>query len=184
VFKAQTTRDLEELLRSCVTEGYGVGAAIDGYDAVGKTGTAEKSNTDGGYEANLGQYVCSFAGYIDNSNSNYVFMSSFENPTNYADSPATTFFSVVMSFVANRYLIEPQAEAPLVGELLAASGTELVGEVDSASTVDSASEAGAQSSGDGAAVAVKPEQSSVEPPAGSLVRPTPKARDWLLDTSG
>ena len=117
VFKAKTARELEDLLRSCVTDGYGADADIEGYDAVGKTGTAEIGGTAGGYSSSQGSYICSFVGYIDNSSSNYVFMSSFENPTNYSDSPATTFFSVVMSFVANRYMILPQEDAFLATEI-------------------------------------------------------------------
>ncbi|MDR1088715.1 MAG: penicillin-binding protein 2 [Coriobacteriales bacterium] len=161
VFNAQTARDLEELLRSCVTEGYGVNAAVEGYEAVGKTGTAEIGSLSGGYDGAQGNYVCSFVGYLDNSTSNYVFMSSFENPSNYANSPATTFFSVVMSFAANRYMIQPQAEAPVAVEAEAAQDS---------------LEQGTATPPDAAHGAVA---GATEP---ALAPPTPK--DWLLDTSG
>ncbi|MDR1358805.1 MAG: penicillin-binding protein 2 [Coriobacteriales bacterium] len=161
VFDAQTTRDLEELLRSCVTEGYGVNAAVEGYEAVGKTGTAEIGNLDGGYGGAQGNYVCSFVGYLDNSTSNYVFMSSFENPSNYANSPATTFFSVVMSFVANRYMIQPEEEAAVA---VKTEAEEPSLEQDNVTPPDSQS--GTASPGTDLAV----------------IPPTPK--DWLLDTSG
>ncbi len=160
VFDAQTTRDLEELLRSCVTEGTGVNAAVDGYDAVGKTGTAEIGSLDGGYDTS-GNYIVSFAGYLDNSSSNLVFMSSFDNPSNYGDSPATKFFSVVMSYVANGYMIQPQEEEPVVEQ------TEI--EV-------AALDAGAASTpGPISDVNSTPSDSAIIPP-------TPK--DWILNTSG
>lgn len=166
VFDAQATRDLEEALRSCVTEGYGMNANVEGYDAVGKTGTAEQSNREGGYGTSWGEFICSFAGYIDNSNSNYVFMSSFTNPTNYADSPATTFFSSVMSFVANRYMIEPQEESPVV-EMVDVDTTNLT---DDAPLIESQSQAAAE-----AAARKEP----------VVALPTPRAGvDWQVDTSG
>ncbi|MDR2035442.1 MAG: penicillin-binding protein 2 [Coriobacteriales bacterium] len=161
VFDAQTTRDLEEILRSCVTDGYGYNAAVEGYDAVGKTGTAEIGSFSGGYETTKGSYVCSFVGYLDNSTSNYVFMSSFENPINYADSPATKFFSVVMTFVANRYMIQPQVEAPAKKEV-GAVATVLETETSQATVTD--------------------ESYTVE---SKIAYPTPRAgTDWVLDTSG
>ncbi|MCL2806839.1 MAG: penicillin-binding protein 2 [Coriobacteriia bacterium] len=116
VFDAQTARDLEDILRSCVTDGFGINADVTGFDTVGKTGTAEIGSLSGGYESASGSYVCSFAGYLNNSTSNYVFISSFEDPTDFSDSPATTFFSVVMSFAANRYMIQHQQDAPLEAE--------------------------------------------------------------------
>lgn len=172
VFEAQTTRDLEEALRSCVTEGYGMNAAVEGYDAVGKTGTAEQSNLEGGYGSTWGQFVCSFVGYLDNSTSNYVFMSSFDNPTNYADSPATTFFSVVMSFVANRYMVENQEEAPIV------IATEVEAEVEAEASV-AIEETALETTSDSA------EQSTETGSLARIVSPTPRAgRDWQVDTSG
>jgi len=193
VFEAQTTRDLEEILRSCVTEGYGVNAEVYGFDTVGKTGTAEIGSFSGGYGSAEGSYVCSFAGYLDNSTSNYVFMSSFENPTNYADSPATTFFSVVMSFVANRYMIQPQAEAPIV-QLREGQTSSLKSEVsdmsdagapyDGAATysVSSLSGVTATSGISAPSTGASSSGASQRDSETAIVSPTP--RDWLLDTSG
>lgn len=160
VFDAQTTRDLEELMRGCVTYGYGVNAAVEGFDTVGKTGTAEMGNLDGGYESAEGSYVCSFAGYLDNSTSNYVFLSSFEKPDNYVDSPATKFFSVVMSFVADRYMIQPQEEGPVVKE----------------TPVD------VPSLGEGASSDSNAVGTATSSTGSAIVPSTPK--DWILDTSG
>jgi len=161
VFEAQTSRDLEDVLRSCVTEGFGVNAAVTGYDAVGKTGTAEIGSYEGGYASATGRYVCSFVGFLDNSTSNLVFMSSFENPTNYGDSPATTFFSVVMSHVAQMYKIQNQEEAPVIKEVVKEqSAPQGIEESQPTSTVTVDNES-------------------------RIAASTPRAgRDWILDTSG
>jgi len=161
IFEAETCRELNSILRSCVTDGYGENAAVPGYEAAGKTGTAEIGTHVGGYGTTWGTYVCSFVGYLDNSTSNYVFMSSFENPTNYADSPATTFFSVVMSFAAHTYMILPQERGPIVKVV-----------PEDLATLEAIRE-------DKTAPQVSPTSGS------TIALPTPQAgSEWVLDTTG
>ncbi|MCL2530081.1 MAG: penicillin-binding protein 2 [Coriobacteriia bacterium] len=161
IFEPETCRTLNSILRSCVTDGYGENADVPGYEAAGKTGTAEIGTHVGGYGTTWGTYVCSFVGYLDNSTSNYVFMSAFEDPINYADSPATPFFSVVMSFAAHTYMILPQERGPIV---------KIVPE--DLSTLEAVRE-------DKLAPLVTPESDS------KVTLPTPQAgSEWVLDTTG
>jgi cell division protein FtsI (penicillin-binding protein 3) len=108
VLKPSTARVLEDLLRGVVTDGTGKAAGIDGFDVVGKTGTAEKVSKDGGY---LEEYIQSFVGYIDNSSSNIVCISAFDNAMG-AVAASSEFFPIVMLEAVRLYNIYPQAEAP------------------------------------------------------------------------
>ena len=59
---AKTAADITRMMEMVLTEGgTGVEAALDGYSACGKTGTAQKIGTDGTYADN--RYVASFAGF-------------------------------------------------------------------------------------------------------------------------
>jgi len=204
IFEAQTTQVMEDMLRSDVTDGYGTAAAVNGFDAVGKTGTAEIGDLSGGYASSVGKYICSFVGYLDNSTSNLVFMSCFNNPTNYANSPATTFFSVVMTYVANLYDIQPQVEAPVTddtGDTSAAASSDAAGTAttDSSATATSDSSAGSSASSSsssnssissssiGSSSSSSPPSSGTTAAANDAVIPSPTPRpgiDWTLDTSG
>ncbi|MDR2672200.1 MAG: penicillin-binding protein 2 [Coriobacteriales bacterium] len=108
VLEPVTARVVEDILRGVVTDGTGKAADLPGLDVVGKTGTAEIASPQGGYLAS--EFITSFVGYIDNSNSKLVFISSFDRPANYNNAPSTPFFSIIMSFVANRYMITPVVE--------------------------------------------------------------------------
>ena len=207
VFDAQTTRDLEDILRSVVTEGYGINANIDGYDVVGKTATAEMSNLEGGYESSDGYYICSFGGYIDNSSSDFVFLSSFENPINYNDSPATKFFRSFMSLVIEPYKIVPEEEAPVAAGTTVSDYYQALerGESNQSALYGGSlygvfvdAEAGGAGSQDGAGLGGELGSSEVggagsgglestgQATQGSRLRyPIPRAGiDWIIDTSG
>lgn len=48
-------------MQTVVSEGTGVGGAVDGYDVAGKTGTAERADENGGYLKE--NYMSSFMGF-------------------------------------------------------------------------------------------------------------------------
>lgn len=127
IMSDDTANKLETMLRTVVTEGGGRPAAIDGYETVGKTGTAEKALDSGlgelgAVDPETGQplsnyikdnYISSFVGYIANSSTNMVCLTSFDNPTlvsapsmpNGLSSPTSPLFAEIMSFVADRYIV-------------------------------------------------------------------------------
>ncbi|MCL1890856.1 MAG: penicillin-binding protein 2 [Coriobacteriia bacterium] len=110
IMPSSTAEDLEEMLGLAVTKGTGKAAAIEGYEVVGKTGTAEKASKDGGYIED--EYVVSFVGYFANSNSKIVCITSFDNPLGaWGNSPAPPLFKTLMTFAINRYMILPADEA-------------------------------------------------------------------------
>ena len=58
---AKTCEKLTDMMITVVEEGTGTGAAIDGYEVAGKTGTAERASSSGGYQAN--NFMSSFIGF-------------------------------------------------------------------------------------------------------------------------
>jgi stage V sporulation protein D (sporulation-specific penicillin-binding protein) len=62
VISAQTARALKDILAGVVENGTGKLAAVPGYRAAGKTGTAQKARPTGGYYRN--KYIASFAGFV------------------------------------------------------------------------------------------------------------------------
>ena len=89
------------MLQTVVTDGTGKDAAIEGYDAAGKTSTAEIFDMEGGYRVDA--YNIAFTGFIANSNSPLVcFCGADEVP---ADRNVTPMFSAIMTDAINRYNI-------------------------------------------------------------------------------
>jgi len=63
VISAQSAATMRRILKTVITEGgTGVKAAVDGYTAGGKTGTAQKIDETGTYAAD--RYVSSFIGFV------------------------------------------------------------------------------------------------------------------------
>lgn len=92
---------IDSMLQTVVTDGTGSAAAVEGYDAAGKTGTAEYADEKGGYVE--GVYNISFTGYLANTNSQLVcFVGATEVP---GDRTMTGTFSDIMTFATERYRI-------------------------------------------------------------------------------
>lgn len=93
------------MLQTVVTDGTGTMAAVDGYDAAGKTSTAEIFDKEnGGYRVDA--YNVAFTGFIANSTSNFVcFCGADEVP---ADRNVCLMFHDIMSAAINRYNIVAQ----------------------------------------------------------------------------
>jgi membrane peptidoglycan carboxypeptidase len=78
VIREETSRKLVEILREAVTRGTGKSAAIPGADVVGKTGTAQKADPNGGYSQD--RYVASFIGALMGSKPRMVIFVMLDEP--------------------------------------------------------------------------------------------------------
>ncbi len=103
---AQVTDMLHEVVAS--EEGTGGDAAIEGFDVVGKTGTAEVADNSGAYRA--GAYIVSFAGWLEGSTSDLVCIVTVEEPKTEAGGGPVCgpVFADIMSFAIGCYQISPQ----------------------------------------------------------------------------
>ena len=90
-----------------VTDGTGTDAAIEGYDAAGKTSTAEiYDEKNGGYLEST--YNLGFIGFLPNSTSNLVcFVNANMVP---AERPVTFVFHDIMEDAVNRYNITERGD--------------------------------------------------------------------------
>jgi len=74
---ADTSKQMNEILRSVVSEGSGKAAGVNGYNIGGKTGTAQKYVN--GIIAQ-GKYVSSFIGYYPTDNPRYLMVFAVDEP--------------------------------------------------------------------------------------------------------
>src|SRR5205823_15022514 len=70
--------ELMVMLQDVVAEGTGTYAAIPGYEVAGKTGTAQKPDSRGGYAT--GRYVASFVGIVPASRPRMVVFVTVDEP--------------------------------------------------------------------------------------------------------
>jgi len=75
---ARIARQLMAMLKDVVAEGTGQYAAIPGYQVAGKTGTAQKPDSHGGYAT--GRYVASFVGIVPASHPRLVVLVAVDEP--------------------------------------------------------------------------------------------------------
>jgi cell division protein FtsI (penicillin-binding protein 3)/stage V sporulation protein D (sporulation-specific penicillin-binding protein) len=73
-----TAAQLMVMLKDVVAEGTGQYAAMPGYQVAGKTGTAQKPDSHGGYAT--GQYVASFVGIVPASRPRFVILVAVDEP--------------------------------------------------------------------------------------------------------
>src|SRR5438445_212862 len=71
-------RELMVMLKDVVAEGTGQFAAVPGYQVAGKTGTAQKPDSHGGYAT--GRYVASFVGIVPASHPRLVVLVAVDEP--------------------------------------------------------------------------------------------------------
>ena len=71
-------RQLMVMLKDVVAEGTGQYAAMPGYQVAGKTGTAQKPDSHGGYAT--GRYVASFVGIVPASRPRFVILVAVDEP--------------------------------------------------------------------------------------------------------
>jgi len=78
ILSPAVSRSLMTMLKDVVAEGTGMYAAIPGYQVAGKTGTAQKPDSHGGYAT--GEYVASFVGIVPASRPRLVVLVTVDEP--------------------------------------------------------------------------------------------------------
>lgn len=85
VISSDTSRLMTEILTKVVTDGTGQMAALDGYSAAGKTGTAQKVDSDG-YGYDEGKSIVSFVGFAPAQDPEVVIVIVVDEPSSQAGS--------------------------------------------------------------------------------------------------
>jgi cell division protein FtsI (penicillin-binding protein 3) len=82
VLRPETALEMNQILREVVCRGTGKKARIDGYTVAGKTGTAYKARTAGGYVDASGRkkYYASFAGFVPAEKPQLTILVSIDEP--------------------------------------------------------------------------------------------------------
>jgi len=88
VIATETSEKMKAVLQSVVDNGSGKNAAIDGYAVGGKTGTAQKYNSDGSIM--IGKNISSFVGFAPADNPEFVVLITVDEP-----SAGSSFGSIV-----------------------------------------------------------------------------------------
>ena len=78
VLRPAIASELNAMLQNVVREGTGTLAAVRGYKVAGKTGTAQKPDSHGGYSS--GRYVASFVGMVPASRPRLVVLVTVDEP--------------------------------------------------------------------------------------------------------
>jgi cell division protein FtsI (penicillin-binding protein 3) len=78
VLRRTIAAELNAMLQNVVREGTGTLAAVPGYKVAGKTGTAQKPDSHGGYSS--GRYVASFVGMVPASRPRLVVLVTVDEP--------------------------------------------------------------------------------------------------------
>jgi cell division protein FtsI (penicillin-binding protein 3) len=121
VVSPTTAAQVREMLAQAVASGTGKAAAIDGYHAAGKTGTARKPQPGGGYRDAQGNYhyVASFAGFIPADDPQVSIIIVIDEPTTsaYASDVAAPAFASIGRQALRTMRIAPPAAATAVGTL-------------------------------------------------------------------
>jgi cell division protein FtsI (penicillin-binding protein 3) len=115
VVSPTTAAHIRGMLAQAVTSGTGKAAAIEGYDAGGKTGTARKPQPGGGYRDARGRYhyVSTFAGFIPAGNPRVSIIVVIDEPTTspYASDVAAPAFAKIGRQALRAMRIPPPAGA-------------------------------------------------------------------------
>ena len=102
------SEQLMSMMRDVVVEGTGMGAAVDGYQVAGKTGTAAKPDPRGGYSTS--RYVASFVGVVPASDPRLVVLVTVDEPsTIWGGTVAAPAFQEIAQFALQYLEIPPDA---------------------------------------------------------------------------
>lgn len=104
--------ELMRMMKDVVAEGTGQTAAIQGYQVAGKTGTAQKPDSHGGYAT--GRYVASFVGIVPASRPRLVVLVTVDEPRNaiWGGVVAAPAFQQIARFDLQYLEVPPDAVTP------------------------------------------------------------------------
>ena len=109
---AEVSRIISTIMADEINSGGGLNAKIDGYNFCGKTGTAQRLNSEGtGYAE--GQYIGSFVGFGPLEDPEYVVLIVVDNPSGvyYGAQVAAPIFKMMMTDIVRIKGIRPAAAA-------------------------------------------------------------------------
>jgi cell division protein FtsI (penicillin-binding protein 3) len=114
IASASTVAKLRDMLELVVEDGTGLTAAVPGYSAAGKTGTAEKIDPETG-EYSTTDYVASFAGYVPASEPRFTILVIVDTPRvgEYGSEVAAPVFSQIARQLLAHFAIPPERALPL-----------------------------------------------------------------------
>jgi cell division protein FtsI (penicillin-binding protein 3) len=109
MISARVASQVMRMLQDVVAEGTGTYAAIPGYQVAGKTGTAQKADSHGGYAT--GEYVASFVGMVPASRPRLVVLVALDQPHGaiFGGVVAAPAFQQIASFDLRYLEIPPDA---------------------------------------------------------------------------
>jgi cell division protein FtsI/penicillin-binding protein 2 len=107
VIPASVARDVRSMLATAVAKGTGAKAQIPGYEVAGKTGTAEKAVSTGGYSRT--DYVASFIGMVPADHPRLVVLVAVDSPRTsiYGGDIAAPAVQKIMRFALQHLEIAP-----------------------------------------------------------------------------
>jgi cell division protein FtsI (penicillin-binding protein 3) len=112
-----TAAQVRDMLAQVVATGTGEAAAIDGYDAAGKTGTARKPQKGGGYKDAHGEYhhVATFAGFVPADDPQVSIIVVIDEPATspYAGDVAAPAFADIGRYALRALDIAPEVAGAL-----------------------------------------------------------------------
>jgi cell division protein FtsI (penicillin-binding protein 3) len=116
VVSPTTASQLRAMLTEVIANGTGRAAAIDGYEAGGKTGTARKPQPEGGYRNAGGgyDYISTFAGFLPADDPRLSIIVVIDEPTTspYAAQVAAPAFRDIGRYAARTMGVAPGPPAP------------------------------------------------------------------------
>jgi cell division protein FtsI (penicillin-binding protein 3) len=116
VVSPTTAAELRAMLAEVIENGTGRAAAIDGYEAAGKTGTARKPMPEGGYRDAAGNfhYMSSFAGFLPADDPQLSILVVIDEPTTspYASQVAVPAFRDIGHYAVRAMRVAPAPPEP------------------------------------------------------------------------
>lgn len=108
VLKEETASKMAEMLYNVVEGGHSWRAKVPGFKIGAKTGTAQISKPEGGYEESedgLGIYIHSLAGFAPVDDPRYAMLVKLDRPKSakYSENTAAPLFGEISSFLLNYY---------------------------------------------------------------------------------